>query len=874
MALSGSCPPQHVWQQLLTGPLAADQENSLITHLDNCTSCQTVLESLAGGSGLSDAAARHLSNQQQSDIAQLQPWIDRLKQSRMQLETDRHETVDAEPLNFLEPSDDPQYLGRLGRYGITEVVGRGGMGLVLKAVDPGLNRIVAIKVLASRLANDRSSRKRFLREARAVAAIDHDHVVTVFSVGKHGSTLYLEMQFVDGRSLQEKLDQQGALNFAEVLQIGLQTARGLSAAHSRGLIHRDVKPANILLERETQQVKISDFGLACVVEDLRLSSTEILVGTPEYIAPEQTEDGDVDHRADLFCFGSVLYAMCTGHSPFAGGTTIDVIKRVVHEEPRPIHEMSPAIPQAMVALIERLLAKDPAQRFQSAEEVCRLIEAQIEQLRMPSPPDVSAPPVQFPDTPRTDVRSRRLRRWGGRDWLSPFPVSGLIGLTTLVVGFLLLEITGVTNVFSFRRITLEKAGHPEVGSPAENGTTDAIKPLNSFLITSADDRSARSFEDLASAMESARDGDTIDIHGNGPFLCHPLQLVDKRLRIRAAAGFRPVLEMANDTVLGELPLLHTNRRLVLEGIELRRISKSPAGQLQPRNALVKVDRSELWIAHCRFVFNQPICGVRAEHSQLCRIRNSDFVSTRGISVGANISPQSQLFLLNNVMTGESALLSEYYRPNVQKARIVLLRNTVFSRDGIELVLHSLPADRDLAETSPTDLIQFEVADNVFRVQEALIRVEQSGELARTGGYLSPRIRDWLPAVMNWDARQNLFDIGRQYVRVTLQGRPARVALLTRDLADWQRLWTGNDLNSTSAQVEFAGADLFDSIENSPLQIIPPRFRVVEPQPSSEEAQPWGVDVSQTGPGAPYQSWKKTPAYFQWQQQTGFSAQTP
>ncbi|MFP6604565.1 MAG: serine/threonine-protein kinase, partial [Pirellulaceae bacterium] len=249
MPLPKSCPQNDVWQQLLNETLAAEEEASLVTHLDHCTRCQHVLESLAGSSDLSGAVARHLSCHEQSDKEQLQPWIDRLKQNRLQLQTEVTEKPAGELLDFLEPTDDPDCLGSLGRYRVTQIVGQGGMGLVLKAIDPALSRVVAIKVLAPRLANDRTSRRRFLREARAAAAIAHDHVVTIYSVGKRGDTLYLEMQYIEGCSLQEKLEQQGRLDLAEILQIGLQTACGLAAAHACGLIHRDIKPANILLEQ-------------------------------------------------------------------------------------------------------------------------------------------------------------------------------------------------------------------------------------------------------------------------------------------------------------------------------------------------------------------------------------------------------------------------------------------------------------------------------------------------------------------------------------------------------------------------------------------------------------------------------------------------
>ena len=878
MTFAESCPQNHVWQQMLTETLAANQESTLVAHLDHCDRCRSALESLVGGADLSNVIARRLSNQDPLDEVRLQPWIGELKELSAQLATGEREDRDEEQLKFLEPSDDPQYVGRLGRYSVIDIVGRGGMGLVLRAWDPALNRIVAIKVLTPRLENDQTSRKRFLREARAAAAITNDHVVPIYSVGKYGQMLYLEMQFVEGSSLQEKLDQQGSLSYEEIVRIGMQTAKGLAAAHSRGLIHRDVKPANILLEHETQQVRISDFGLACVVADVHQSNSELLVGTPEYMAPEQICKIDVDHRADLFSFGNVLYAMCTGRSPFAGGTTLDVIKRVVKEDPPPLTKINPEIPQVMVDTIARLHAKDPADRFQSAEEVCCRLKEQLDFLRTPSPSAVPAPPFQ-PDALVSSaglssrvVRRQHSSRQTRHRKFRPFVVGGSICLSIAVIGFLLLEVTGVTHIVISRR------ANPDVSIQLEsiNGnvasTASNINDQQPFVIMADGSQSSQSFGDLPTAIRTARDGDTIEIRGNGPFFCQPVNIVDKRLRIRAAPNCRPVLEMQADAAGSEKPLLRTNQLLVLEGIVLHRLSSFTTNRFQPRNALVFSNQSELWVAHCRFVFNQHLSGIRTEYSSLCQIRNCNFISSQGAAVGCKHGPGGRLFVHNNVIASNTGLLSEYHRADIQNALIVFSHNTVLSRDGMALVLHSHPNELGQQEKRSMNCLQYQVKNNVFRVTESLLHVEQSGEMRRTEGYLSQRVRDWLTATINWDGRQNLYDIGWRLVRVTLEGRPSSVSPVTRNLADWQRLWDGSDLDSQNIQVEFQEIDRFAAIEKSPQQVDLNHFRLMIPESSSAGDQSWGADVPQAGPGQPYRKWRKTTEYLQWQSASGFSAE--
>jgi serine/threonine protein kinase len=286
-------------------------------------------------------------------------------------------------LDFLAPSRKPGSLGRLDHYEILEIVGHGGMGVVLKAFDDKLHRVAAIKVLAPHMAASGTARKRFVREAQAAAAVAHEHVVAIHAVEDVGPVPYLVMHYVAGISLEDRIKQGGPLELKEILRIGIQTAAGLAAAHAQGLVHRDVKPANILLENGVQRVKITDFGLARAVDDASLTQSGVIAGTPMYMSPEQARGEMVDHRSDLFSLGSVLYTLCTGHPPFRASNTMAVLRRVCEDTPRPVREINADIPDWLAAIIGRLHAKDPAQRFQSAAEVAELLSQHLAHMQQP-----------------------------------------------------------------------------------------------------------------------------------------------------------------------------------------------------------------------------------------------------------------------------------------------------------------------------------------------------------------------------------------------------------------------------------------------------------------------------------------------------------
>jgi tRNA A-37 threonylcarbamoyl transferase component Bud32 len=281
---------------------------------------------------------------------------------------------DLADLPFLLKSSDPSAIGRISNYKVLSVLGRGGMGIVLDAFDTLLHRRVAIKVLSPQLATSRKAHRRFLREARAAAAINHANVVTIHAVDEQAGMPYLVMEYVPGRTLQERIRLGSPLDLTTHLRISAQIAAGLAAAHRHGVIHRDIKPANILLEDGIERVKITDFGLALVALDAsQVSSADRPVGTPAYMSPEQVGGGRVDARSDLFSLGCVMYAMITAKSPFQGSNVLVIARNVAEYTPPPLAEVNPNTPRFLSEIVSRLLAKNPNDRFESAEEVHNLL---------------------------------------------------------------------------------------------------------------------------------------------------------------------------------------------------------------------------------------------------------------------------------------------------------------------------------------------------------------------------------------------------------------------------------------------------------------------------------------------------------------------
>jgi formylglycine-generating enzyme required for sulfatase activity len=281
------------------------------------------------------------------------------------------------PHPFLAPPQGPGEVGRLGRYRVLRELGAGGMGVVFEAEDTRLDRRVALKVMRLEAAADKDGRARFLREAKAAASLDHEHIVPVFDLGEENGAPYLVLPLLRGESLEARLRRQRPLPLAEALRITREMAEGLAAAHEAGLVHRDVKPANVWLSSPGGRVKLLDFGLARLAEgDPGMTRSGAVLGTPAYMAPEQiTDPRKVDGRADLFSLGALLFEMLTGRRAFQGQTRDAVLISVATARPPAPHVVNPAVPPEVSDLVLRLLEKAPTQRPSSARQVARQLGA-------------------------------------------------------------------------------------------------------------------------------------------------------------------------------------------------------------------------------------------------------------------------------------------------------------------------------------------------------------------------------------------------------------------------------------------------------------------------------------------------------------------
>jgi serine/threonine protein kinase len=283
------------------------------------------------------------------------------------------------PLAFSAPAA-AEEVGTLGPYRVVKELGRGAMGAVFLAVDTRLDRQLALKVMLPEFAASAEGRKRFLREARAAARIGHDNVVTVFEADERDGIPYIAMQLLQGYPLDAFVQNKGTPSLRHAARIAREAALGLAAAHKLGVVHRDVKPANLWLEAPQGRVKLLDFGLARPEGlDTELTKSGVLIGTPAFMSPEQALGERVDHRTDLFSLGAVLYWLCTGQLPFPGPSVVAVLKALGTAEPKPVLALNPRVPGPLAELIHRLLAKAPQGRPQTAAEVANRLHEILEQ---------------------------------------------------------------------------------------------------------------------------------------------------------------------------------------------------------------------------------------------------------------------------------------------------------------------------------------------------------------------------------------------------------------------------------------------------------------------------------------------------------------
>jgi WD40 repeat protein len=457
------CPDVEVLQRFVLGDVSDPEIAELERHLAQCPACVDALQTIHVEDTLIEAMRAQAEAKEGPDDAQVQTMIRKLEALRLPESAPSDDVTvtsaesippegsspqgkgepTAEVYDFLAPAELPGELGRLGPYRIVGVLGIGGMGVVFRAEDPHLRRLVAVKVLLPGRAGSPAARERFLREAQAAAAVEHDHIIHINQVGEDRGVLFVAMPLLQGESLETRLNREGPLPLSEGLRIGREIAEGLAAAHERGLIHRDIKPANIWLEGARARVKILDFGLARPTsEDGRLTHSGVIVGTPAYMAPEQARGEVVDARADLFSLGCVLYRMAAGRPPFQGSSALHILSALALQEPEPLRQLNSAVTPRLEALVRQLLAKGAKDRPASAREVIAAIGS-LERAPATGAAEL-APASRLP-----------RRRWlvGGLFILAGFLLAGVVFYVTTDQGTLQIK-TSDNDV----RVVVEQGG--------------------------------------------------------------------------------------------------------------------------------------------------------------------------------------------------------------------------------------------------------------------------------------------------------------------------------------------------------------------------------------------------------------------------------
>ena len=353
----------------------ANPDTAITAHIESCSSCQNILEWIAGDETFWEQAKQSLSvtafdHNQYKATTRIVESICAMSQPSGPTELDplcKHEIQ--QMTSMLEPASHPELLGRIGRYELEQLVGRGGMGLVFRAYDTELYRVVAVKTLAIHLIPMQAARERFVREGRACASLIHPHIVPVHDVITDGPVPALVMQYVAGPSLEQHIRDQGPLPLEQSLQLMEQLCEALIVAHEKGFVHRDIKPGNVLLEVDGSRALLTDFGLVRTLDDATITRSGMLAGTPEYMSPEQARGEAVDKASDMFSLGSLFYCMLAGHAPFQAVEPMAVMNQICHAEHTPIRELQAYLPEPVGRLLDRLLDKNPKTRLGSANEL-------------------------------------------------------------------------------------------------------------------------------------------------------------------------------------------------------------------------------------------------------------------------------------------------------------------------------------------------------------------------------------------------------------------------------------------------------------------------------------------------------------------------
>lgn len=709
--LSMECPSVSTLRLLCDSRQSLDGEKGLVNHVDTCDRCQSQIEQFDAAATETARELKALATVRDSQV--LRNRLDDLKRDRRT----QFDSQDSKSFHDLIPWIEPVEgaLGRVEEYELVRFIGRGGMGIVLEAYDRKLRRSVALKFMSPALLNCEANSERFLREARSAAAINHPAVVSIFAVSQIRDLPFLVMELVDGECLQQRLDEGTLSNFEEICDIATQICDGLAAAHSKGVVHRDIKPANILIERGSGQVKLTDFGLARTTTDEMLTETGTLLGTPEFLAPEQVDSQQADYRTDLFSLGSVIHYMCVGEPPFLGATIASTLHAVATARPKKQLSECPQVPPALSDLVKALHSRSPEDRPGDASSVAtslRLIRA-----------------GKFSVT----QQYRRTRKHS-TSWLT-------------YVAFALLIVASIGILATSVALLLDNSPEQESTTAESSQTLPTQEAEYHPQICMA-----KNSHQLAEYLEE-HDGDlTIELVSDGPYLLDSIEVEDRAIEIYAEEDREPVIIFRLNPE--DCAIRGIDAQVRLAGVRIE-ILESEVGQVEEEADLapaISVSHGSLVLKDCAIIASSRQCiALEATDCELTdstletdylaisyepsesidfTIESSKIAGETGI-VFADIAFGS-LHITNSVFEAELAI--EFpWKPETQQRLVIRANDSHFASEAVLAVSDFEVEQIDSSVESLRDRLPFLWVSSGNTIPDTAVVLTSEGERERLIG---------------------------------------------------------------------------------------------------------------------------------------------
>jgi serine/threonine-protein kinase len=750
--MHNGCPDPAILEDLLAGRLSDDDQTAIEGHVESCAVCQQQLQRLAD---IATVLPKSSIPAGLRDVTDSQPLSDVMRALRLNPPSPRTAVgspeTDVEQLSKIStrPARFARRPERIGDYDVQAVLGRGGIGVVYRGTDRVLGRDVAIKVLRSDLADHESMRERFLREARSAASLRHDNVVAIYGVGDHAEQPYLVMEYVPGGSLADRLLRKGKLSCAEIVRLGIEVASGLAAAHSKGIVHRDIKPGNVLWDVESGRYKLTDFGLAKALDDVSLTRSGILVGTPEYLSPEQAEGRAVDGRSDLFSLGVMLYAAFLGASPFHADSTVGVLHRVRTYSPPGLRQAHPDCPAELAQIIDRLLAKNPDRRYQSAAEVVAELR-RVEQAIGGG----AAPARQAPHKRPSGTLVRRAAA-----------IAVIVATVSAVIWY------------------ATRPDHSDSSSVEE-----AAKIRRGFVVLG----NSTVYDSLAAAIEASKPNDIIEVHVSERTPITPIRLEGKPLTIRAAIANRPIFVPAADGPLTEAAIT-TNASLALEGLQIEWSAESTAtDEPVPLSSAVETNGGMLRVNYCDISVSRNAVCLRVAGAD-CDLQNSRLSASSGLCVAWRPAAHERLRLQNCVLSGECCVsIVDTRGAAALPAAVEIARNTWQARKGMNMVVS--PWQMGACEVS--------MSRNLLAVDHLLVMFWPLRGPKSVQAPSLQFLRRVLREMFVWQEQETLYGANTRFL--SWQSPRQRVGAVPdspQDIASWEAFWNRPGTGSRQGTAE-------------------------------------------------------------------------